>query len=253
MNFQNMPPSLKVRKTKLHLPIQTPRTQEGRVKGIRSIRRHEHFDISTGVEPIQLGNDLKHGALHLVVGSVVVSAATCSTDGVDFVEEDDTGAFGAGHGEELADHPGSFSDVFLDEFGADDADETSVGSVGYGSGRKSFASSWRPVEQHSLWRLNPQCHKPLWMKQRRLKHLPQFFQCIFCSAYVVIRDIWFVFHGHEAHGRINLGRQRNLNRIFRSVHTHTHALFNIRRGHLLSQSHHKFGNLFHVDNVLAPR
>ena len=74
---------------------------------------HEHFDVAARVETVELGHDLEHRALHLVVttGAIIEASACCSVEaesharlgiggtsnGVDFVKEDDARLLAARH------------------------------------------------------------------------------------------------------------------------------------------------------------
>mmetsp|Transcript_5321 Transcript_5321/g.13098 ORF Transcript_5321/g.13098 Transcript_5321/m.13098 type:complete len:294 (-) Transcript_5321:84-965(-) len=89
------------------------------------------------------------------------------------------------------------------------------------------------------------------MQERRLQNLSQFFHRLLGSTNIVVRHIGLVLYGHETHGGIDLGREWNLDRVFGTIDSDPHALLDIGRGHLFSQSHHKLGNLLDVDDVLV--
>lgn len=70
---------LQVRQAEFDLPVQTTRSHEGRVQGVRSVGGHQHFDVTTWVEAIQLVDELQHCSLNLVVSaSTVVKTSTWS-------------------------------------------------------------------------------------------------------------------------------------------------------------------------------
>mmetsp|Transcript_8770 Transcript_8770/g.26011 ORF Transcript_8770/g.26011 Transcript_8770/m.26011 type:complete len:210 (-) Transcript_8770:287-916(-) len=89
------------------------------------------------------------------------------------------------------------------------------------------------------------------MQERRLQNLSQFFHRLLGSTDIVVRHIGLVLYGHETHGGIDLGREWNLDRVFGTIDSDPHALLDIGRGYLFSQSHHKLGNLLDVDDVLV--
>ena len=63
------------------------------------------------------------------------------------------------------------SNVFLDQLGTNNTNETSVCPVCHGSGAECFACAWRTEEQNSLWRFNAQVDEPfrlLRIKQTKL-------------------------------------------------------------------------------------
>lgn len=68
---------LEVRQAEFDLPVQTTRSHEGRVQGVRSVGGHQHFDVATWVKAIQLVDELQHCSLNLVVSaSTVVKTST---------------------------------------------------------------------------------------------------------------------------------------------------------------------------------
>ena len=60
-----MPFSLDVRQGEFYLLVNPPGTNESRVKGFDFIGRHNDFDVTTGVEAIELVKKLKHRSLNL--------------------------------------------------------------------------------------------------------------------------------------------------------------------------------------------
>lgn len=63
---------LQVRQAELDLPVQTAGPHEGRVQGVRSVGGHQHLDVASWVEAVQLVNELQHGPLDLVVSAGAV-------------------------------------------------------------------------------------------------------------------------------------------------------------------------------------
>ena len=87
----------------------------GNIGKFSPICSHEHFDIPSRVESIQLVDQLQHGPLHFIIATRTV-VESCSADSVDFVKEDDTSFLAPGHFEEFADETSTFTDVFLHKF-----------------------------------------------------------------------------------------------------------------------------------------
>lgn len=68
---------LQVRQAELYLPVQTSRPHQGRIQRVRSVCGHQNFDVSSGVEAVQLVDELQHGPLDLVVAaSAIVKTST---------------------------------------------------------------------------------------------------------------------------------------------------------------------------------
>lgn len=91
-----------IRQAKLDFTVQSTRTEQRRVQGIRPecqlapvrsgvgspVGSHDDFDISARVKSVQLVNELQHGSLNLVITALsIVESGT--TNRVDFVEKDD--------------------------------------------------------------------------------------------------------------------------------------------------------------------
>ena len=70
------------------------------------------------------------------------------------------------------DHSRTLSEIFLDEFGADDPDEGGSGVVGDGLGQHRFAAAGRPVHQHTPRRVDSDLLVQLEVRQRQLHRLP---------------------------------------------------------------------------------
>lgn len=51
----------------------------------------------------------------------------------------------SGHDEELSDHSGALTDVFLDKFWPTDSDEGTICVMGNGSCQQGFSCPWRAV------------------------------------------------------------------------------------------------------------
>lgn len=111
MNLEDVCASSEVGQTKLNLlprqpgretyfSVQTTRSLQGRIQGIGSICCHQNFDISAGIEAIQLEPKTKRGTLYLVddlkhcslgfgvVVLIVVVSETRASNGINFIEKD---------------------------------------------------------------------------------------------------------------------------------------------------------------------
>ena len=130
MYFEDLGPAFKVRKRELNLPVNSARSAQGRVENIRPIRGHKDFYVPPSIESVHLVDDLEHGSLDLIVTASTVVMSDAS-DGVNLVEKYDASLFGSSQLENLPDHPGSLSHVFLNQFGSNHSNETVVGPIGH--------------------------------------------------------------------------------------------------------------------------
>jgi len=153
VDLEDLRAALRVGQAELDLAVEPAGPQQGGVERVGPVGRHQDLDVAPRVEPVELVDDLQHGALHLVVAARAVVEARAA-DRVDLVEKDEAGLFRAREREQLADHARALSDVLLHEFGADDADEAGVGPVGDGAGEERLARSWGTVAEDALWRVD---------------------------------------------------------------------------------------------------
>ena len=130
-------------------------------------------------------------------------------------------------------------------------DKASICSVSYSSGTESFAGTRGSIQQHSLGRFNTEVDKPLGMEQWGLHNLPQFLNLFLAASNIAVGHIRLLLHLHHGHCGINLGRKRNVNLIFVSVNSNSHALLNVSRSNRVCQINYKLGKLFHIDDVPA--
>lgn len=123
-----------------------------------------------------------------------------TSNGVNFIKEDQTGFLSPCHLEKFTDHPGTLgyrqtngiiylsqapnnkkniyifsvihgfllkrkstylSNILLDKLRSDDSYEAGISAVSHSSGTQGFPRTGRPEQQHALWRLNTQVHKAL--------------------------------------------------------------------------------------------
>mmetsp|Transcript_58146 Transcript_58146/g.85227 ORF Transcript_58146/g.85227 Transcript_58146/m.85227 type:complete len:240 (+) Transcript_58146:325-1044(+) len=87
VNFEDLSTALQIWHAKLYAPVHAARAQQRRVKSVWPVGGHEHLNVTPRIETIQLVDNLKHSALHLVVTTLPIIVAR-STNGIDLVEED---------------------------------------------------------------------------------------------------------------------------------------------------------------------
>jgi hypothetical protein len=162
VDLEDLRTALEVRKAELDLTIQTTGTQQRRVERIGSVGGHQHLDVTTRIEAIELVDELEHGALHFVVAAstIIVSSAT---DGIDLIKEDDACLLGARHLEQLTHHASTLTDILLHQLTSDHTDEASIGTIRNGTSAQCLdmdAREKQPFNQsitQPLTQLNPSC------------------------------------------------------------------------------------------------
>lgn len=79
------------------------------------IGSHEDLDIPSRIETIQLIDKLQHCSLYFIVSSSTI-VETSSTNGINFIEEDDTCLLTPRHLEEFPNHTRTFTNILLHQF-----------------------------------------------------------------------------------------------------------------------------------------
>lgn len=131
------------------------------------ICRHQYLDISSRVETIELVNQFQHRPLDFIIASCAV-VESCASDSIDFIEEDDARLLAPGHLEQFTHHTGTFTDILLYEFRANDTNESRIRSVGHCTRTESFASTWWAEQKDALWWIDTEINEPLglWDKSK---------------------------------------------------------------------------------------
>lgn len=109
----------------------------------------------------------------------------------------------------------------------------------------------RSVEQDALGGLDAQVDKSLWVKQGRLDHFPELLNLFLAAADVGVGHIGLLLDLHHGHGRVDFGREGNMDLVLVAVHAYAHTFFDIRGGDLIGQVDDKFCKLLDVDDVLG--
>ena len=92
MYLQDVHTALHVRKLHRNSPVKTSRPQEGGIQLVGLVGGCQHDDALRTVKAVHLRKELIQGLLPFVVSSVAAPASLLA-DGVDLVDEDDTGGF----------------------------------------------------------------------------------------------------------------------------------------------------------------
>ncbi len=148
MHLQNRPAPGNIRSVEDHLPVESSRPQECGIEHIRAIGGGNHDDVGTAVEAVHLHQDLIQRLLALVVTSAQ-SGATLATDGIDLIDEHDTGRAFLCLFEEIAHPAGADADEHFHEFGTGNAEERDPRFAGHRTREQSFAGTRWANQQHT--------------------------------------------------------------------------------------------------------
>ena len=115
MDRKDLGSSFEIRERNAHRPVESTGTREGGVEDVSSVGRGNHDDLVGGVEAIHLHQNRVERLFPFIMPTRGGPATPATTDGVDFVEEDDAGRILFGLLEEVADPAGADADEHLDK------------------------------------------------------------------------------------------------------------------------------------------
>ena len=149
MHLQDVDTTLKIWKLDRYTTVETARTKQCRIQGIRLVRRCQDDDGLRAVEAVHLRQELVQGLLTLIIATHR-TVATLLTDGIDLIDEDDTWRLFLRLLEQVTYLRRTHTDEHLDELGAGDGEERNVRLTGYSLRKQGLTGSRRADEQRAL-------------------------------------------------------------------------------------------------------
>ena len=140
--------------------VEAARAQQRRVEHVGPVGRGDQDYALVGLEAVHLDQQLIERLLALVVAAAQAGAAMAS-DGVDFIDEDDTGGVLLALHEQVAHSRGAHANEHLDEIRARDRKERHSRLAGDRAGEQRLAGARRPDQQHALGNPSAQAREAL--------------------------------------------------------------------------------------------
>ena len=125
VDLQNFLAALEVGKLDRHAAVEAARARERGVEGFGAVGGGEDDDAVVALKAVHFGQKLVERLLTLVVAAVLAAAALLA-DGVDLVDENDTGGLFLGLLEQVAHLARAHADEHLDKFRAGDGEKRHV-------------------------------------------------------------------------------------------------------------------------------
>ena len=110
----------------------------------------------------------------------------------------------SGHDEELSHHPRAFTDVLLHELRSTYSDELTVSVMCDSSGKQGLTSTWRSVQQYTLWLGDTQRLEDLRVLDWELDNFLDFLDLLSETTDHIIRGVWHFLDLHQGNQRIHL-------------------------------------------------
>ena len=142
-------PAVYVRLVHQDVAVEPSGPQQGRVQDLGTVGGGQDDDPLVGVEPVHLGQELVEGLLPLVVAAHHVGPPG-PAQGIDLVDEDDTGGVLGGLGEKVPDPGGAHAHEHLHKARAGNGVEGHLGLAGHGLGQEGLARARGPDHEHAL-------------------------------------------------------------------------------------------------------
>ena len=175
MNLENLVSSQLIGWPYEEHPVESPRPEKGRVQDIRPVRGCYYHYILQGLQTIQLRKKLVYYTFHNVAAII---HAPHGGNGIQFIEEYDSGRHLSCLAEYLSYGFFRFSYPLGEHLRPPDADEVGIGLVGHCLGDHSLSRARRTVEKDSLGRAYAHLAELLRLFDRPLDGFDQFlFQC----------------------------------------------------------------------------
>jgi hypothetical protein len=129
VNLEDLGAATEIRTIDHHLTIETSRPEQRRIEHVRPVRRCDENNAFRRVESVHLDQELIEGLLSLVVPTAETRTPE-STDGVDFVDENNTRRMLLALFEEIPDTRCADPNEHFDEVRPADAEEGDTGFAG---------------------------------------------------------------------------------------------------------------------------
>ena len=168
------------------LTVETAGSQERRVQNIGTVGRGNQNDTLVRLEAVHLDQQLVQRLFAFVVAAAKTGAAM-TTDGVDFIDEHQTGSILLRLLEHVAHARCADTNEHFDEFGTGNREERHIRFAGDGTGQQRLTGTRRADQQHALRYAAAEPLEFLWIAQE----FDDFFELLLGlvdAGYILERD-----------------------------------------------------------------
>ena len=206
VNLHDLRPGVLVGVRELNLAIESAGAEQRGIEDVRPVRRRDDLHPVVAGEPVELVEQLEHGALHLAV-AVGVRVESLGSDGVDLIDEDDRGRLLLGQGERVPHELGAVADEHLHQQRTRELQVRGVGLSGARAGDEGLAGSRRAVEQHTLGGADTQRHELIRVGHREDHRLGELLDLLVEAADVGVILGGLLVNLHRLDAAVVLGGQ----------------------------------------------
>src|SRR6266571_7545704 len=137
------------------LPVETPRSQQGRIEHVRAVRGGKDDNSLIGLEAIQLHQQLLQRLFPFIIAGESRCATARAPNRVDFIDKYDARRVLHGLLKEIAHAAGTDPDEQFDEVGATGTKERAACLACDSTSEQGFAGAWWADQQHAFGNMCP--------------------------------------------------------------------------------------------------
>ena len=186
VDLQNCLAPAPVGRSDVNLPVEPTGSEKRRVEDVLAVGCGDDNDAGVAAEAVHFDQQLVERLLAFVV-SAAQTCAAATTDGVNFVNEDDRGSDLLCLLKQISDAACADADIQLDKVGAGDGQERYAGFSCNSARQKRFAGTRRTDEQHALRNFRAQAAVAFGIAQK-IDNLRQFLFFLVRAGNVLERD-----------------------------------------------------------------
>mmetsp|Transcript_3657 Transcript_3657/g.4370 ORF Transcript_3657/g.4370 Transcript_3657/m.4370 type:complete len:502 (-) Transcript_3657:409-1914(-) len=140
--------ALEIRKVDSDLTIETSRTEKSLIKNVDTVSGGNGDNSGVSIETIHLNKDLVDSLFTFIVTTGETST-TLTTDGINLINEDNTGSILLGLSEDITDTGGTHTNEHLYEFRTRDGDEGNTSLTGNSLGEEGLTGTGRTIKDNT--------------------------------------------------------------------------------------------------------
>ena len=191
MDAQDGFPSINIWRINDDLPIESARPQERAIEHVRTIGGGQNDHTRVSGESVHFDEQLVERLFPFIVDRADVNTPLAS-DGIQLVNEHDTGGLGFGLLKQIANARGADTHEHLDKIAAAEREEGDVGFARHGFGQQGFSGPGRANEQNPFWDVGANRFIALRMFEK-INHFLQLILGFLASSDIVESDASFLF------------------------------------------------------------
>ena len=150
MDTENLLSAIQIGQFHGNPAVKAAGTSQCRVKGLRTVGSCQDHNTGVTLEAIHFRQQLVQSLLPLIVSAHTAAGISFLTDGIDLIDEHDTGCLFLGLLKEVTNLGCTHAHEHLHKFRAGDGEERHICFTGHGLSQHGLAGTGRAYKQHTL-------------------------------------------------------------------------------------------------------